>query len=56
MNRPMTADQFFALQEELWWAFGWLARWWMILFAVVGTALSAIMFFLSVASTWLNRQ
>ncbi len=52
----MTLDQFLSLQEELWWAFGWFARWWLIMFAVAGTGLGAFMFFLSVASTWLDRN
>jgi hypothetical protein len=52
----MTLDQFLGLQEELWWAFGWFARWWLIIFAVSGVALSCVMFFLSVVSTWLERQ
>jgi hypothetical protein len=52
----MTLEQFTALQYELLWAFGWLARWWLIMFAVVGVALGAFMFFLQVVSTWLDRR
>ena len=52
----MPVEQFLSLQEELWWAFGWLARWWLIGFAVGGTAIGAFMFFLSVVSTWLDSQ
>jgi hypothetical protein len=52
----MSVENFLALQEELWWAFGWLARWWLILFAFGGTALAALMFFLSVVSSWQDSK
>lgn len=52
----MTLDEFIGLQDQIWWGFGWLVRWWLILFAVGGTALGALMFFLSVISTWLDSR
>lgn len=51
----MPFDMFIALQEELFWAFGWMIRWWLILFAVSGVAAGVFMFFLQVVSTWLDR-
>lgn len=51
----MTYEYFIHMQEELFFMFGWFARWWLILFAVGGIALSAFMFFLQVVSTWLER-
>jgi hypothetical protein len=51
----MPFENFVFLQEQLVWAFGWLARWWMILFAVAGIALAAFIFFLQVVSTWLEK-
>jgi len=52
----MDLATFLSLQEELWDAFGWFARWWLILFAFGGLALAAMMFFLSVVSTWLDNR
>lgn len=52
----MTFDQFLILQEGLVDAFGWIARWWLILFAVVSVAVGAFMFFLQVVSTWLETR
>ena len=52
----MTIDNFIDLQIELWWAFGWLARWWLILFVVAGFGMSVMIFFLSVVSNWLESR
>lgn len=52
----MPLDQFLGLQEELWWAFGWFARWWLILFAFSGIGLAAILFFLSTVNSWLDSK
>jgi ABC-type multidrug transport system fused ATPase/permease subunit len=52
----MTPEQFVLLQEGLFDAFGWLARWWLILFMVGGMAMAAFMFFLQVVSTWLETR
>lgn len=52
----MTLDQFIALQQDFIWAFGWLARWWLIVFAVSGVALSVFLFALSLVSTWLDNR
>lgn len=52
----MTLEQFIDMQTELFFAFGWLARWWLIMFAVFGTALGAFMFFLSIVSNWLDSK
>jgi hypothetical protein len=51
----MTLDTFIGIQEQLFWAFGWFARWWLILFGVGGMALATFMFFLQVVSTWLEK-
>jgi len=52
----MSLENFLELQTELMWAFGWMVRWWLIMFAVAGTALAAFMFFLQVVSTWLDTR
>ena len=52
----MTVEQFLQVQVELFYAFGWFARWWLILFAVGGIAMAAFMFFLQIVSTWLERH
>ena len=52
----MTAEQFLLLQEGLLENFGWIARWWMIMFAVSSVGLGAFMFFLQVVSTWLETR
>ena len=51
----MPLENFLFLQEQLFWAFGWLARWWLILFIVGTVAGSAFIFFTQVVSTWLER-
>jgi hypothetical protein len=50
----MTPAEFLEMQEAIWLQFGWLARWWMIIFAVSGILLSAFAFFFTVISTWLD--
>lgn len=50
----MSLSDFLAMQEEFWFQFGWLARWWVILFAVSGILLAAFAFFFTVVSTWLD--
>jgi uncharacterized protein involved in exopolysaccharide biosynthesis len=50
----MTIDNFIDLQIELWWAFGWFARWWLILLFVAAFAMAAMLFFFSVVSNWLE--
>jgi hypothetical protein len=52
----MTPEQFIALQTDFVWAFGWIARWWLILFAVAGMALAVLLFVLSLVSTWLESR
>lgn len=52
----MSLENFLQLQAELFWAFGWMIRWWLIAFAVSGLALAAFMFFLQVVSTWLEAR
>lgn len=52
----MTPEQFVALQNDVVWAFGWVARWWLILFAVAGMALAVLLFVLSIVSTWLESR
>ena len=51
----MPFETFVQIQSDLFWAFGWFARWWLILFAVGGVAMAAFMFFLQIVSTWLER-
>lgn len=50
----MSLADFLAMQEELIYQFGWLARWWLIAFIAGGVLLSAFLFFLSVVSSWLD--
>lgn len=52
----MTLEQFITLQEELFYAFGWFARWWLIFFAVGSVSLSAFLFVLSVINSWLETR
>lgn len=52
----MTLEQFISLQSDFVWAFGWVARWWLIMFAVGGTALTIYLFVLSLVSTWLDSR
>jgi hypothetical protein len=52
----MPLDNFLELQTELFWAFGWMIRWWFVFLAVAGLALAAFMFFLQVVSTWLEAR
>ena len=52
----MTLEQFLALQNDLVWAFGWLARWWLILFAVGLVGLAVFLFISSLVSTWLDSR
>jgi hypothetical protein len=51
----MDLNQFLALQEELFWAFGWHIRWWLILFAFAGVLTAMMLFILSIVSAWLER-
>lgn len=51
----MTLTEFLALQDELFLAFGWFIRWWLILFAVGGVALAVFIFALQMVSAWLDR-
>ncbi|MBI5950219.1 MAG: hypothetical protein HY865_01065 [Chloroflexi bacterium] len=52
----MTLEQFLELQNDFVWAFGWLARWWLIMFGVGGTALAVFLFVLSLISSWLDNR
>ena len=52
----MNLAQFLALQDQLFLAFGWFIRWWLILFVVGGTALTVFMFFLQIVSNWLTKR
>lgn len=52
----MTINNFIDLQIELWWAFGWMARWWLILFFVASFAMAVMIFFLSVVSNWIESR
>lgn len=52
----MTPEQFLDLQAELWWAFGPLARWWMILFAVTAFGMSVVIFIMRFVSNWLESR
>ena len=51
----MTLPEFINLQDQLLSAFGWLIRWWMILFAVFGVLTAVFIFFLQIVSNWLDR-
>lgn len=51
----MTLDQFLILQNELTGAFGWLARWWFILFAAGGVFLAVFLLAMQLVSSWLDR-
>lgn len=39
----LTLNQFLGLQTELFHAFGWFIRWWLIMFAVAGIVTSTIL-------------
>jgi hypothetical protein len=52
----MPLENFLSIQAELWWAFGWFARWWLILFAFGGVSLAVFMFFLSVINSWIDSR
>lgn len=52
----MNLAQFIALQDQLFAAFGWFIRWWLILFVVAGMALTVFMFFLQIVSNWLSKR
>lgn len=52
----MDAQQFVALQDELWSAFGFALTWWMIIFSAAGIFLAAMIFFLSIIRTWLDEN
>lgn len=45
----MTLPEFLVLQEQLISAFGWLARWWLILF-LVGVVFSAVLVWMIVTT------
>lgn len=49
----MTPDQFTLLQTELLWAFWPFAKWWIILFVVLGILMAVMIFFMEVVSRWL---
>lgn len=51
----MTIDQFLTLQDQLFGAFGWFIRWWLILFVVGGVTMAVFMFVLQMVSNWLAR-
>lgn len=52
----MNAEQFLELQAELIWAFGPLARWWLILLAVSGFGMAVMIFIMQFVSNWLNSR
>ena len=52
----MTPAEFLTLQDQLFWAFGWFIRWWLVLFAVGGVGLAVFMFFLQIVSNWLSKR
>lgn len=52
----MTFEQFLLLQAGLMAEFGWMARWWLILFAAASVAMAVFMFFLQVVSNWLDTR
>jgi hypothetical protein len=52
----MDIDAFTAMQVELFAHFGWLARWWLILFAAGGVLIAAFAFFFTVLSHWMDNS
>jgi hypothetical protein len=50
----MTAEQFAQLQTALYTAFGPLVMWWLILFAVIGIGVIAVLFLLGLAMDWID--
>jgi hypothetical protein len=52
----MDEYQFLLLQSHLWNAYGYVFMWWLILFAVMGIGLAAMIFFLVTVRNWLDRS
>lgn len=43
----MTPEEFLKLQEQLWLAFAWPIRWWLVLFVASGILSSVVLAFTS---------
>lgn len=51
----MTLVQFLALQQELFSAFGWIIRWWLILFGAAGILASTLVAVLVTARGMIDK-
>lgn len=51
----MGIAEFLAMQSELYLAWMWFIRWFLILLIVGGMGASVFLFFLQIVSTWLDR-
>lgn len=52
----LPVEAFAQMQLDFIWAFGWLLRWWLILFAVAGFGMAVVIFFLMMISNWLDSR
>lgn len=51
----MTLDQFLELQQQLFNAFGWFIRWWLILFATLGVCATALVSILTATRSLVDK-
>ena len=52
----MSPEEFLKLQEQLWYAFAWPIRWWLILFLASGVLTSGFLIFVVVTRRWLDNS
>jgi len=52
----MSLENFIAVQTELYWAFWWFAKWWLILLAVAGLLMAVMTFFLDFVGNWIESR